>query len=51
MILRKLVREIVVELGSMKMFILKISDHQQNWGYKDGLWKEPGSSLLVAADF
>ena len=28
----------------------KISDHQQSWGYEDGPWKEPGPSLLVAAD-
>jgi len=51
MYLRKLDREIVVDLGSMKMFILIISDHQQNWGYEDGLWKGPGPPLLVAADF
>ena len=31
--------------------IRKISDHQQSWGYEDGPWKEPGPSLLVAADF
>jgi len=30
---------------------LKISDHQQSWGYEDGPWKGPGPSLLVAADF
>jgi len=30
---------------------LKISDHQQSWGYEDGPWKGPGPPLLVAADF
>jgi len=30
---------------------VKISDHQQSWGYEDGPWKRPGPSLLVAADF
>jgi len=29
----------------------EISDHQQSWGYEDGLWKGPGPLLLVAADF
>jgi hypothetical protein len=28
-----------------------ISDHQQNWGYEDGPWKESRPFLLVAADF
>jgi hypothetical protein len=31
--------------------LLKISDHQQNWGYEDGSWKGPGPPLLAAADF
>jgi len=31
--------------------IKEISDHQQSWGYEEGPWKEPGPSLLVAADF
>ena len=30
---------------------VKISDHQQSWGYEDGPWKGPGPPLLVAADF
>jgi hypothetical protein len=29
---------------------LKISDHQQSWGYEDGPWKGLGPPLLVAAD-
>jgi hypothetical protein len=28
----------------------EISDHQQRWGYEDGLRKEPEPPLLVAAD-
>jgi hypothetical protein len=31
--------------------ILKISGHQQSWGYEDGPWKGPGPALLMAADF
>jgi hypothetical protein len=30
---------------------IKISDHQQSWGYEDGPWKGPGPPLLVVADF
>jgi len=30
---------------------VKISNHQQRWGYEDGLLKGPGPPLLVAADF
>jgi hypothetical protein len=33
------------------LLVLKISDHQQNWGHEDSLWKGPGPPLLVAADF
>ena len=29
---------------------LKISDHQQSWGYEDSPWKGPGPPLLGAAD-
>jgi len=31
--------------------LIKISDHQQSWGYEDGHWKVPGPPLLVVADF
>jgi hypothetical protein len=34
-----------------KKFFLKISDHQQSWGYEDGPWKGPGPPLLGVADF
>jgi hypothetical protein len=27
---------------------IKISDHQQSWGYEDGPWKGPEPPLLVA---
>ncbi len=30
---------------------MRISDHQQSWGYEDDPWKGPGPPLLVAADF
>ena len=31
--------------------VRRISDHQQSWEYEDGLWKGPGPTLPVAADF
>ena len=30
---------------------IKISDHQQSWGYEDGPWKGPGPPLLVPLIF
>ena len=34
----------ITKSGISRAFIriAKISDHQQGWGYEDGLWKGPG---------
>jgi len=51
MYLRNLVREIVVDLGSRKMFILIISDHQQRWPQPlPGAFLIP-PALAVVADY
>ena len=40
-----------ISMDHIEVAKIQISDHQQSWGYEDGLWKGPGPPLLVAADF
>jgi hypothetical protein len=40
----------IAEIVDISVANVKISDHQQNWGYEEGPWKGPGPPSLVAAD-